>query len=686
MCASHPATAVLVGVGGFGRIHLANLYRLSQAGQAEVVGLVSGGGVGRLDELVDAPVAAWARTLPVYPTLDTCLAARPAPDVTVIATPIPTHLPLALTALAAGSHVALEKPPVPGLADFERLLAAAAAAGREVQVGFQACGSLAWPRLAELMASGAIGELDHVAGLGTWSRSTAYWTRSRWAGRRWLDGQPVVDGVVTNPLAHAVAAGLKLAGAVRAEDVATVTTDLYRANDIAADDTSAVAVTTAAGRRVTFGLTLAAAEQTEPLVIAYGTAGRLVFSYTQDWVDVTVGGQTRRERFGRVNLVENLFDHLADPAVALLSPLADTGAFTRVLDAVAGAPDARRIPKQFIDWLDRDGERWAAVRDVTRWCDEVAETGRTFAELGAPWAAPRHGAIAEVVVAGPAGPVAVGRYVDGAGAATTDSPRPHFHPLTTLAGTLVTDDAPADHSWQAGLGWAVQDVARDGEPGHNLWGGRTYVRGRGYEWLGDHGQIVSTGWTPTADGGVDRLDWLDRDGVPLLRETRTLRWRALDARTWALRVTTVLRPADGPVSLGSPGSNGRERAGYGGFFWRLPEGIDVAIRTPDAEGEAAVHGTVAPWVAWSATVPASGNPAAPPPARYTVALSADDPATQADPWFVRLADYPAIGSSIAWNTRTPVPPAGLTRSFTCLLADGPLDPPAIEAALTTARA
>ena len=68
-----------------------------------------------------------------------------------------------------------------------------------------------------------------VGAVGLWARDAAYWKRSRWAGRRELDGVAVVDGVVTNPLAHATATALAIAGATGARDVTQVTTDLYRA-------------------------------------------------------------------------------------------------------------------------------------------------------------------------------------------------------------------------------------------------------------------------------------------------------------------------------------------------------------------------------------------------------------------------------------------------------------------------
>ena len=379
-------TLALVGVGGFGKQHLINIERLARLGRARLAALVSGSGVGQLRGAVAPEVLALAESVEVHRTLDDLLAAGPAPDVIIVSTPIHTHADLTGKALAAGAHVVLEKPPTPGLDDFERLLAASTRTGRMVQVGFQSFGSHALPRLAELIADGTIGELQHVGAIGTWSRSVGYFTRSGWAGKRMIGDIPVVDGVVTNPLAHAVATALKVAGATRVEDVASVTLDQYRANRIECDDTSAVLVRTAAGRLVSLGLTLASPVQTEPRIVVYGSRGIASLQYTRDVLEVTVDGRTTSTTFGRTNLTENLLEHLADPAVPLLCPLADTGAFTAVLEAVRTAPDPRPVPSGFVSWDERDGDVWGSIADVERYCQQVAEQGRGFAELGAPWA------------------------------------------------------------------------------------------------------------------------------------------------------------------------------------------------------------------------------------------------------------------------------------------------------------
>ena len=51
-----------------------------------------------------------------------------------------------------------------------------------------------------------------ISAKGMWVRDKAYYQRSRWAGKRTINGVDVVDGVTTNPLAHAVATALLIAG------------------------------------------------------------------------------------------------------------------------------------------------------------------------------------------------------------------------------------------------------------------------------------------------------------------------------------------------------------------------------------------------------------------------------------------------------------------------------------------
>lgn len=375
---STPTTFAVLGIHGYGRSHLAELAALAPTGSTELIAVADPRGTDGVANLPDG--------VPCFPDLTSLLAAR-VPDVVVLATPIHTHAPLAIEAMRAGAHVLLEKPPAATLAEFEELLAVSEQTGRVVQIGFQSFGSHALPEIARLLAEGAIGEVTSIGGIGTWLREVAYYARSRWAGMRVLDGVPVVDGVVTNPLAHCVATALRIAGCDRAEQVERVDVELFHAHDIEADDTSSVRVVTTDGRTLTFGLTLCAQGHPEPTIEIHGTEGEIALGYTSDRLRVRVGDEVSESRLGRDGLLPNLVAHLADPAVPLLAPAAETGAFMRVLEAVRTAPDPVAIDPAYVEWLGEGESRHPVVQDVETWCARAAREQRLFSELGAPWAA-----------------------------------------------------------------------------------------------------------------------------------------------------------------------------------------------------------------------------------------------------------------------------------------------------------
>lgn len=369
--------AALVGVHGFGIHHLRNLERLQAAGSVELVAVA--------DPQPPAP-GALPPSAAVYPGLDDLLKATRDLDLIIVATPIQTHAPLALAALSTEAELYLEKPPVASLEDFNRLSAAASQSRREVQIGFQSLGSHALKAIEELLAAGTIGTLDGISATGRWVRNKAYFKRSRWAGKRSINGVDVVDGVATNPLAHAVATALRIAGARTTADLASVETELYRANDIESDDTSVIRIRTAKGLPITCALTICASESAEPYVTLQGSAGTAVFHYTEDRLTVETASGRTEETYGRDDLTENLLAHRAH-GVPLISSLADSGAFMLVLEAVRTAPRPAPIDPAHVRW---EGEGDAAHAVVVGIEDALVRAGRqhaTFSELGLPWAA-----------------------------------------------------------------------------------------------------------------------------------------------------------------------------------------------------------------------------------------------------------------------------------------------------------
>ncbi|GHB13812.1 MULTISPECIES: PmoA family protein [Streptomyces] len=248
----------------------------------------------------------------------------------------------------------------------------------------------------------------------------------------------------------------------------------------------------------------------------------------------------------------------------------------------------------------------------------------------------------------------VGRYSYGP---DTDG-RPYLHPVTTLAGTPVTEERPADHIHHLGASVAVPDVA-----GRNFWGGRTYVRDQGPTVLDNHGTQRHLGWKlRDPDGFVEELSW-EADGTELLREHRTVAVAEVSGTAWALDFSFSLTNRGGAdLSIGSPATNGRPGAGYGGFFWRAPkEPAAPAVFSGTHDGEEAVHGRAADWLALAGD-------------GWTLVFAGATDETRRDPWFVRTTEYPGVGSSLAADRRLTVA-AGATvvRRVVTVVADGRLD-------------
>lgn len=266
----------------------------------------------------------------------------------------------------------------------------------------------------------------------------------------------------------------------------------------------------------------------------------------------------------------------------------------------------------------------------------------------------------------------VATYVDGTGLAPTYGPRPFLHPVVTRAGTVTTDVVPDDHRWHNGVSVAVQDV-----DGTNLWGGRTYVRDEGYTWREDHGTITHEGLVEVSgEHLVAQTAWRRPDGVVLVHERRSLRVRVLPGADGAVALDvefTLATAGDRSVPLGSPATNGRTGAGYGGFFWRLPRAAGPSeVSAPGLSGEPAVHGSTARWVAYRGDDDDADRP-------FTVVLHARDASTAQDPWFVRLEGYPGLGSMLApEHPLVLLPDAPQTRRFSALVLDGHVDDDRVE--------
>ena len=235
----------------------------------------------------------------------------------------------------------------------------------------------------------------------------------------------------------------------------------------------------------------------------------------------------------------------------------------------------------------------------------------------------------------------------------TSAPRPYLHPVRSLAGATVTEAGPADHPHHLGLSVAFSDVN-----GTNFWGGSTFTASSGPMLLANHGTQELQVWQSTAgtepagDAGEDAarciggesggVSWRSDSGGELAVEQRRLEYFAHpEPGTWSLSLSSVIHPAAGVEQLvvSSSAVKGRAGAGYGGIFWRFPQGSNDPLVLSDAgSGASAAHGSPSPWL--SVTMQIDGGP-------VSVVL-AQDPENPL-PWFVRAEGYLGAGPAVAWS-------------------------------------
>ena len=149
-----PVTTGVIGLGYWGPNLARNFDRLPQS---------------ELTWLCDGSEEALARAAAAFPEARTStdlddLLADPDLDAVVVATPVPTHAPVAERVLGAGKHCFVEKPLAQSVSQAEALVAAANDAGRLLMVGHLLEYHPGLERLKEYAVSGELGDIHYIYG------------------------------------------------------------------------------------------------------------------------------------------------------------------------------------------------------------------------------------------------------------------------------------------------------------------------------------------------------------------------------------------------------------------------------------------------------------------------------------------------------------------------------------------
>ncbi|MDQ0770362.1 hypothetical protein QF031_003111 [Pseudarthrobacter defluvii] len=258
-----------------------------------------------------------------------------------------------------------------------------------------------------------------------------------------------------------------------------------------------------------------------------------------------------------------------------------------------------------------------------------------------------------------------------------ESPRPFFHPLTTLGGEEVTISRPCDHVWHKGLSWALPNVGP-----HNFWGGATYTRATEYANLDNNGAMTHESFTGIDQYGAgitasESLTWTSEEGGPVIAENRRFSIQLLEEGTgsdtagaYAILFETRMSNISGAdIRIGSPTTEGRDNAGYGGLFWRGPRSFTGGeFRSQDATGTDEFMGTRSPWIAFTGKHDGT--------CRSSTIAFVEDPSNPGAPnqWFARSSMFACLGSAPFFSAEVPLREGSpLTYRYAVVIADGGVD-------------
>lgn len=273
-----------------------------------------------------------------------------------------------------------------------------------------------------------------------------------------------------------------------------------------------------------------------------------------------------------------------------------------------------------------------------------------------------------------AGDVELAHYVYRPDTVQFESPKPYIHPLRTLAGREVSLFRPHDHVWHKGIAWTLANV--NGHE-HNFWGGPTYTsRAQWYEGLPNNGSQDHESVTRAAIGGgraefSHLLMWNAEGGGAVFREQRMLTAKVISDDAWILGWSTrMTNITDRELRLGSPTTEGRENAGYGGLFWRGPRSFnDGTVIVPDGERDAEeVRGERHEWLAYVGKH--DGDDAA----STLVFVDPGDNAGGTPRWFVRSNIFGCVCPAPFFTDELVLAPGESARfRYSIVIADGASD-------------
>ncbi|HSQ74920.1 MAG TPA: Gfo/Idh/MocA family oxidoreductase [Bacteroidota bacterium] len=395
-----PVRFAVIGLGGYGLVHIDAVRVLAREGKARLVAVVA------------LPVdrrarPEFARTLEqegvrLYDSTEQFMSEGvPTVDALTVPIGIHQHVPVSVAALDAGLHVYCEKPAAATVQDVDELIAAQARTGRHVTIGYQHMHSNSIQQLKQRVVSGRLGTIRTATLLCGWPRSRQYFSRNEWTGKLRIGNDWILDSPANNALAHYVL-NLLYVGSQRERHAATPATlhaHLCRANAIESADTTEVLLTTEEGVQMHWILTHANVTPCGPRLTIIGDRGRAYWQSDEALAVVRYADGTvetfdnRIHPQWRYNGFRNFVDALHGQA-EIICPPALARAQTLAINLMhESCPSITAVPDDAIleqeDWEMHPPNTkgsFRRIKDLDAYM-EIAIRERVFiSELGVRWA------------------------------------------------------------------------------------------------------------------------------------------------------------------------------------------------------------------------------------------------------------------------------------------------------------
>lgn len=385
----------VIGVGGFGAVHVATVEALAREGLAKLVA------VSEIDRARNEKALSQldARGVRCFSNWRDMLDGAAGIQVVTVAAPFHFHREMASEALAKGFDVICEKPADVTVQNVQAMVDAEAASGRRCATDFQMVTGEPMRKLKELLHDGPLGSPLEVIALGPWSRDDGYYARAPWAGRLKMGDRWVLDGPVNNALSHLLNNCLLIASPSWNElaNPLSVRAELYRAHpQIEAEDTVSAHVRTAEGVDVYYYATYCMPGQHDLSIEVVAQHGRALWSEGRlaYWLK---SGETCDQVFSDpekgncYKIFRNAIEVFSGGRAHLALPLreslklvrAQNGCYLSAGEVVpVGQPSAKRYPRG-----DSVATIIEGLGELMRKC---AADRKLFSEAGAPWARSSH--------------------------------------------------------------------------------------------------------------------------------------------------------------------------------------------------------------------------------------------------------------------------------------------------------